>query len=138
MRLQPTDLRTAGAFFLLLPVRNEPAARRPHRSRLQFTPATPQFVANRWDTPAALPTVLLNDTRPSTSEEPIMIDRIFSALLTFCVLAGGTVAIGSAMADYDRRAAQIVQLPTVTVTGKREAPALAQSEAVEPAAARMQ
>lgn len=126
MRLQPTDLRTAGASFC------------PVQARLQFSPAAPQFVANRWDAPAALPTVLLNDTRSSTSEEPIMIDRIFSALLTFCVLAGGTVAIGSAMADYDRRAAQILQLPTVTVTGKREAPALAQVEAVEPAAARVQ
>ena len=26
-----------------------------------------------------------------------MIDRIFSALLTFCLLAGGTAAIGSAL-----------------------------------------
>ena len=28
-----------------------------------------------------------------------MVDRIFSALLTFCLLAGGTVAIGSALFD---------------------------------------
>lgn len=63
-----------------------------------------------------------------------MIDRIFSALLTFCLLAGGTIAIGSAMTDYEQRAAhqaQIVTLPTVTITGKREAPAIAQTESLE-------
>lgn len=70
-----------------------------------------------------------------------MIDRIFSALLTFCLLAGGTVAIGSAMADYDRRAAaqaEVVMLPAVTVTGKREAPAIAQNESLDPAARKIQ
>lgn len=64
-----------------------------------------------------------------------MIDRIFSALLTFCLLAGGTIAIGSAMADYEQRAAQqvqIVTLPAVTITGKREAAAIAQNESLEP------
>jgi hypothetical protein len=65
-----------------------------------------------------------------------MIDRLFSALLTFCVLAGATVAIGSAMAGYDRRA--VVRLPAVTVTGKRVAPALAQTEALEPTAHKVQ
>jgi hypothetical protein len=53
-----------------------------------------------------------------------MIDRLFSALLTFCILAGGTVAIGSAMLDFDAQAAQrksataqpqVVQLPPVEV-----------------------
>lgn len=65
-----------------------------------------------------------------------MIDRLFSALLTFCLLAGGTAAIGSAMADYDHRAGQArqVTLPTVTVTGKRAVPAIAQNEALEPGA----
>lgn len=67
-----------------------------------------------------------------------MIDRLFSALLTFCLLAGGTVAIGTAMADYDRQAAAIVRLPEVTITGKREAPTIARSDAVEPTAARVQ
>jgi hypothetical protein len=70
-----------------------------------------------------------------------MIDRLFSALLTFCLLAGGTIAIGSAMADYDQRAAQqaqIVTLPTVTITGKREAPALAQNGLYEPGARQVQ
>jgi hypothetical protein len=74
-----------------------------------------------------------------------MIDRIFSALLTFCLLAGGTVAIGSAMADHDREAtvrrqAPIVHLPQVTVTGKRVAadPAFAMTEPVESAARRVQ
>jgi hypothetical protein len=31
-----------------------------------------------------------------------MIDRIFSAALTFCLLIGGTLAIGSALFGYDR------------------------------------
>lgn len=66
-----------------------------------------------------------------------MIDRLFSALLTFCLLAGGTVAIGTAMADYDRQASQprqVVTLPEVTITGKREAPAVAHNESLDPAA----
>lgn len=57
-----------------------------------------------------------------------MIDRLFSALLTFCILAGGTVAIGSAMMDFDAQAAQrkpataqpqVVQLPPVEVIVQR-------------------
>lgn len=51
-----------------------------------------------------------------------MIDRIFGALLIACLLAGGTVAIGSALVD-DAQPAQPVltaTLPTVTVIGKRE------------------
>src|SRR5688572_14277341 len=31
------------------------------------------------------------------SREPHMFDRIFSAALAFCVLAGGTLAVGTAM-----------------------------------------
>ena len=42
-----------------------------------------------------------------------MIDRIFSAALTFGLLAGGTLAIGSALFDLDRphaaRAATLAQ-----------------------------
>lgn len=72
-----------------------------------------------------------------------MIDRILGAVLTLCLLAGGTVAIGSAMLDYDRRAEQVraaktpvVRLPTVTVIGKRpvEADTLARTDAVGPTA----
>ena len=72
-----------------------------------------------------------------------MIDRIFSALLTFCLLAGGTVAIGSALVD-DTTEAQptpVVMLPTVTVTGTRNAASLplAQNEAsLEPTARQLQ
>jgi Flp pilus assembly protein TadG len=66
-----------------------------------------------------------------------MIDRLFSAVLTFCILAGGTVAIGSAMLDYDAQAARqaarqaaaqhdVVQLPAVEITVKRSV--LAESE----------
>jgi hypothetical protein len=51
-----------------------------------------------------------------------MIDRIFSALLTFCLLAGGTAAIGSALFE-DAPATQTataITLPTVEITGTRE------------------
>ena len=69
-----------------------------------------------------------------------MIDRIFSAALTFCLLAGGTLAIGSAMLGLDRHAiapraapaaARVVQLEPVVIVGKRVAPSttVAQTEA---------
>ncbi|MDE2094740.1 MAG: hypothetical protein KGL99_14330 [Burkholderiales bacterium] len=55
-----------------------------------------------------------------------MIDRIFSAALTLCLLAGGTLAIGSAMLGLDRPAARaasgharVVQLKPVVIVGKR-------------------
>jgi hypothetical protein len=72
-----------------------------------------------------------------------MIDRIFSALLTFCVLAGGTAAIASAMLDSAGRhslhsAARptVMQLPTVQVVVRRlpaASDSLARAEATEPA-----
>lgn len=57
-----------------------------------------------------------------------MIDRLFLATLTFCVLIGGTIAIGSAMLGLDHRAAapkaasapvRTVQLERVVITAKR-------------------
>ncbi|HOY36097.1 MAG TPA: hypothetical protein PLG32_13210 [Piscinibacter sp.] len=69
-----------------------------------------------------------------------MIDRIFSALLTFCLLAGGTVAIGSALFN-DSTTTTVVTLPAVTITGQREAASgpVAQNEAqAEPTARRLQ
>jgi hypothetical protein len=69
-----------------------------------------------------------------------MIDRIFSALLTFCLLAGGTVAIGSALFD-DSTTTTVVTLPAVTITGQREAASgpVAQNDAqAEPTARRLQ
>ena len=45
-----------------------------------------------------------------------MIDRLFSAALTFCVLAAATLAVGTAMLE---QAPQIVTMPHVTVIGKR-------------------
>lgn len=71
-----------------------------------------------------------------------MIDRIFSALLTFCLLAGGTVAIGSALVDEAPEATTpVVVLPAVTVIGKREAASspLARNDVVaEPTATNLQ
>ena len=70
-----------------------------------------------------------------------MIDRIFAAALTFCVLAGGTLAIASAMfEDHASLAAstapQVVHLPPVEVIGKRaqQPTAVAANERSEPAA----
>jgi len=50
-----------------------------------------------------------------------MFDRIFSAVLTFCVLAGGTLAVGSAMLEQPKALSQVVYLPKVEVSGKRVA-----------------
>jgi hypothetical protein len=55
-----------------------------------------------------------------------MFDRIFSAALAFCVLAGGTLAVGSAMLEQQRYV-QAVQLPAVQVNGKIAAGRLAQA-----------
>ncbi len=51
-----------------------------------------------------------------------MIDRLFSLALTFCVLAGGTVAIGSELLSPRQDAVphnSVAQLPRVVVTGKK-------------------
>ncbi|TMH30351.1 MAG: hypothetical protein E6H58_14395 [Betaproteobacteria bacterium] len=50
-----------------------------------------------------------------------MFDRTFSAALTFCMLAAGTLAIGSAMLEQPEP--QVVHLERVVVTGKRVASA---------------
>ncbi|MFT3955094.1 MAG: hypothetical protein QM722_12105 [Piscinibacter sp.] len=71
-----------------------------------------------------------------------MIDRIFSALLTFCLLAGGTVAIGSALVDEAPAAATpVVMLPAVTVIGTRDAsgsPLARNDVSAEPSARNLQ
>jgi hypothetical protein len=77
-----------------------------------------------------------------------MIDRYFTAALTFALLVGGTLAIGSAWFGMDRpgapkaaaRAHAVVQLPTVVVTARRmdAASAVARTEATEPSAQRVQ
>ena len=78
-----------------------------------------------------------------------MIDRLFTATLTFCLLIGGTLAIGSAMLGMDQRVAppraaaapvRVVQLERVVIVGKRIAPAadVAQTDASEAGAPRVQ
>ena len=54
-----------------------------------------------------------------------MADNLFSAVLTFSLLAAGTIAVGSEMVA-PRQAAKtnaVALLPTVTVVGKRVAAA---------------
>ena len=60
-----------------------------------------------------------------------MIDRLFTATLTFCLLIGGTLAIGSAMLGLDQPVAApqaaaastpVVQLERVVIVGKRLSP----------------
>jgi len=58
-----------------------------------------------------------------------MFDRIFSAALAFCVLAGGTLAVGAAMFEKYHEP-QIVKLPRVEIYGKSQAK-LAQAEPTE-------
>jgi len=48
-----------------------------------------------------------------------MFDRFFSAALAFCVLAGGTLAVGAAMLEHRSSAVQVVELPRVNVIGHR-------------------
>ena len=76
-----------------------------------------------------------------------MIDRLFLAALTFCLLAAGTLAIGSAWFDHAQSAQaqalaqpRVVYLPIVEVTGKRTdaGTALARTDSVEPAASQLQ
>lgn len=54
-----------------------------------------------------------------------MFDRIFGAALAFCALAGGTLAIGAALFEFDRptqpvaqATQQVVQLPSVEVISR--------------------
>jgi hypothetical protein len=56
-----------------------------------------------------------------------MFDRIFSAALAFCVLAGGTLAVGSAMLEQPTLEVQVVKLPRVEINGRASAK-LAQAE----------
>jgi len=67
-----------------------------------------------------------------------MIDRIFSGLLTFCLLAGGAVAVGSALIEEPT---PVITLPAVTVTGSREAaggPVARNESAAEPTTRQLQ
>ena len=70
-----------------------------------------------------------------------MIDRIFAAVLTFALLIGGTLAIGTALFDKDHQRngasaphARVVQLEPVVVTGKCLESKTAVANAAEPAA----
>lgn len=76
-----------------------------------------------------------------------MIDRLFFAALTFCLLTAGTLAAGSAWFEDGRAtsaqahtAMQVVQLPMVEVSGKRvdSGTAVALTDSVEPAARKLQ
>lgn len=76
-----------------------------------------------------------------------MIDRIFFAALTLCLLIGGTLAIGSEMLGLNDHASQqvqaqtqVIQLPRVVITGTRQAATteVADMERTEPAQQRVQ
>ena len=76
-----------------------------------------------------------------------MLDRLFTATLTFCLLIGGTLAIASAMLGTDQRvavpraaSAPTVQLERVVVVGKRLASAtdVARTEADDAGTPRVQ
>ncbi|MEO6363554.1 MAG: hypothetical protein ABIO71_10020 [Caldimonas sp.] len=70
-----------------------------------------------------------------------MSESIFSAALTFALLAGGTVAIGSEMLGSHRppkQAVASVTLPAVTVVGRRPAPVAVALETTASAPQRIQ
>jgi hypothetical protein len=78
-----------------------------------------------------------------------MIDRYFTAALTFALFIGGTLAIGSELFGMDRPGVQkttltaqadVVQLPTVVIIGRRIPPAsaVASTDMNEPGAQRLQ
>ena len=78
-----------------------------------------------------------------------MIDRYFTAALTFALFIGGTLAIGSELFGMDRPGAHktaltaqatVVQLPTVVIIGRRIPPAsaVASTDLHEPGAQRLQ
>ena len=74
-----------------------------------------------------------------------MIDRIFFAALTLCLLIGGTLAIGSEMLGLNDHVspqiqAQVIQLPRVVITGTRQAATteVADTERTEPVQQRVQ
>ncbi len=76
-----------------------------------------------------------------------MIDRLFTATLTFFMLIGSTLAIGSEMFGIDLNAAaqqtaaapvQVVHLERVVIVAKRLAPATTVAQNVSESAARVQ
>ena len=81
-----------------------------------------------------------------------MIDRLFTAALTFCLLVAGTLAIASTLFETGQPATparvvqlpavemHVVQLPTVEVVGRRAAPgtSVARTSNPEPATNRVQ
>ena len=68
-----------------------------------------------------------------------MTERIFSAFLTFAMLAGGTFAVGSELLGGPRTArtlqATAVELPKVEITGHRTAARVALNDAIDTHAA---
>jgi len=94
-------------------------------------PPKARFVARRWEGDAALPTFTSNASpmRQFTKEPTMAADNLFSAVLTFSLLAAGTIAVGSEMVA-PRQAAKtsaVALLPTVTVVGKRAPVAVAEA-----------
>jgi hypothetical protein len=101
--------------------------------------ANPRFVASRWQGAGRLPTFISNASPDAPRQkEPIMrSETLFSAVLTFGMLAGGAVGFAGQLLPTEQtvatlptvtvighRAAAVerVTLPTVTVTGRRVAP----------------
>ena len=66
-----------------------------------------------------------------------MTERIFSAFLTFAMLAGGTFAVGSELLGGPRTTpvrtlqATAVELPKVEITGHRTAALVALNDAID-------
>ena len=66
-----------------------------------------------------------------------MIDRLFTAALTFSLLIGATLAVASAWFD-SRTVEQVVHLPAVSVVAKRPMPRSIDVATIEAPATRVQ
>jgi hypothetical protein len=90
---------------------------------LRFVAAIRRFVASHWEGTGPLPTSTSNASpdAPRRKEPTMTTENLFSAVLTFSLLAGGAVAFGSDLVQRGDAAStsRVATLPTVTVVGKR-------------------
>jgi len=72
-----------------------------HRAKPRFDRANPRFIAARCEARRATPRVHSTQHRRVRCQpkESIVFDRLFSAALAFCMLAGSAVVIATAMLE---------------------------------------
>jgi hypothetical protein len=106
-----------------LPVAPHGSSRKSVRRRAaRLVVANLRFVASRWHGAGRLPTFTANASPDAPRQkDPIMrTENLFSAILTFGMLAAGAVGFGAQLLPTEQA---IATLPTVTVIGHRVAEA---------------